>query len=267
MTNSGISGLEAAAFRVAHSIGLATATGGLLVLARLYSISAFDAQTAAEIANHADFGSLLLMLFISALPTMISLVCAISLILICERVRAGRAIGLGLSLSAAISSTLLLVMVPATIISYLGPGLALVSLALTAAFRKDQGVGLVRIWSIVRAVTLVIILGITLNLILLSDRPMGQGVVVQTEAVSKEHGLAGSVVGYVLNSNESSLTLLEYRPRQVLVIDEREVVNISACKGSRSPRQQTPAEWVLQILKVSRTAGGDNPPCFPLDMP
>lgn len=266
-TNAPVSGLEATTLRVARSVGLATTVSGMIVLARLYAISALDAQTASEIANHANFGSLLLMLFISALPTLISILCAIALILICERVRAGRKIGLSMGISTGICAISLLVLVPFAPSAYLGPTLAMACLILTVAVRRSRGTAVAYLWSPARAITLVVILGISLNLILIGDRPMGQGVVVQTRASSKEKGLDGSVVGYVLNSNDSSLTLLAYRPRQVLLLDTREVVDISACKGSRSARPLTPAEWALKQLGVSRAVGGDNPPCFPVDMP
>ncbi len=268
MTRDGVS-LETTLTTVVSSLGLTTAIGATILIARLYSISGMDGPTAASLAGHADFGSLLFVLFVSIFPTLVGLIWAAFIVVATDLFVAARPDNAMLRLGIWIGAVGISALVPFQWGTMAAPIAALIYCATARASRRKG-----RPWSklttaAVRGVALVVVGASAINAIFLNERPLGQGVTVALSNEKDRTRSDGSVVGYILSSNSDSITLLQHRPRQVLLLRPTDLADIDACRAYRGSADKTLLQHLVDWTGggSSRISGSNAPFCFPQDIP
>jgi hypothetical protein len=259
--------LERSLVHVSDSIGTAVLLGLTLVVIRLMSISNYDTQTALAVANGADLFSLIFSLFVSAFAITAGIINGALLVVCSQRYAEWAVVPTSYTMVICISSILMLVTTPLTLINWLPAVFGLLSLVVACAQRPWHRLAPGRFFRLVSAMALTGVIALAVQNLCFNSSPFGHPRLLVIKEKYQDAPITGTIVGYPLGAPGEQTTLLEYEPRQVIVLPTRAVVTAQICSMSATSDRTHPtvAAWLAHIVAAQKkiyVPSAKNPDCF-----
>lgn len=247
--------LERTIVFLTNSVGKVVILASVLIIVRLLAISGYDTQTALALAAGSDLFALTFSLFISAFSTVIGLAVSAFLLVSSQRLAHHAPVPVALTACASGGVLLMLLTTPVSLLLWLPLALGIAACATSLLRRFCPSVTTRTLSAVVTGVAIVGVCSLLGQSLLFNTDPFGHPHVLRVKTRLSDTTIGtGYIIGYPLNGNGDRVAVLEYSPRQVVLLSEKDIEMDEICTlpSATVGRQPTAAARLVTTWNTRR---------------